>query len=97
MADGYPLSPPRAPNEALGWRTSPTRLVVCTPRWLAERAAPGRYAWGRHLLIVSRWDAEVALAAVRELCALAPGPAWAETAAFLSRFGMWEYEAFRTP
>jgi hypothetical protein len=70
-------------------------FLVCTPAWLAKEAVAESYLWGRHRIIVPRWDLNLVLGAIQDLCASAPGPDWATTSAYLSRFGMWEYERFR--
>ena len=67
-------------------------VFVCTPRWLADNIADDGFAWGRHKLILPRWDYGLLLAAITDLCAKAVGPDWDSVAARLARYTAWEFE-----
>lgn len=68
---------------------------VMTPTWIMKQLDNQRLFWGRNCHIVARWDLDAILGSIRDLRAAAFGPDWKMTAAYLSRFGMWEYEQFR--
>lgn len=67
-------------------------FFVCTPRWLAANVPADSYEWGRHKLILPRWDYGLLLVAITELCATAVGPDWGSVAVRLARYGAWEFE-----
>lgn len=69
-------------------------FVVCTPSWLAAQLEHRPYVPGRHHLFVSRYDVGLIERAVRELCAAASAPDWESVAAYLGRYGKWEFEDY---
>jgi hypothetical protein len=69
-------------------------IIVCTPSWIGAEAARDGYAWGRHYLVVPRYDYAMLERAVTELCATAEGPDWQSVAAILARYGAWEFEDY---
>ena len=72
-------------------------VFVCTPRWLIDNVPAGGYAWGRHKLVLPRWDHAALMAAPYELCAAGTGPTWDEVADRLARFAAWKFEDARPP
>ena len=70
-------------------------FVVCTPSWLAERAAESGYLLGRHYLIVNHFDVEAVRGALLDLCRQATGSDWGIVANYLARFGKWEFEDYQ--
>jgi hypothetical protein len=69
-------------------------FLLCTPTWLAGDLAAQKYIWGRHYLIVPRYDFATLQAAVQQICAQAEGSDWDAVAAVLSRYGKWEFEDY---
>jgi hypothetical protein len=70
---------------------------VCTVRWLEERPPPKGFEFLRHYLLLTRWDYDVLVRAVSDLCLHTEGKDWNEIATKLSRFGRWEYENHPKP
>jgi hypothetical protein len=71
-------------------------FTVCTAAWLAEQP-PSRkgFEFLRSTLLMPRWDYEVMLRALTDLCRHASGDTWDEVATSLSRYGSWEFEDYR--
>lgn len=69
-------------------------FLVCTPSWLAALIRDKRYAFGRHYLFLSRYDYAVLYQAIRQVCEQATGEDWHAVAAYLSRYGKWEFEDY---
>ena len=68
-------------------------ILVCSPRWLLENCHEPR--WGRHMLIVPKYD----LTKIREIiemhCSSCEGRDWDTIGELLSRIGRWEFEDYR--
>lgn len=69
-------------------------FLVCTPTWLAREVEQTSHVWGRHLLIVSRWDLGLVESAIERLCAAATGDDWSSLTAKIGRYGHWEFEDY---
>lgn len=69
-------------------------FFVCTPSWLACEVEQSTHIWGRHLLVVSRWDLGLVESSIRRLCTLATGNDWASLASKISRYARWEFEDY---
>jgi hypothetical protein len=80
-------------DEALG--EDLFHLYVCTARWLEEHPPPKGFEFLRHHLLLTKWDYNVLVRAISDLCRHAEGQDWNEIATKLSRFGRWEYEDYR--
>ncbi len=72
-------------------------VVVCTPAWLAQELSQSEYLYGRHHLIVERYDYCLIRRALDETFGGVTGATWAEVAERLARFGHWEFEDYRQP
>lgn len=70
-------------------------FMVCTPSWLGEQVARAGYIVGRHHLVVDHYDMKAIRAVIQDLCRQAVGPNWASVAAYLARFGKWEFEDYQ--
>jgi hypothetical protein len=70
-------------------------FTVCSPTWLARGELPKGFAFQRHTLLVTRWDAGLVERAISDLCMRTEGEDWTEVAQKLSRFGRWEFEDYR--
>jgi hypothetical protein len=68
---------------------------VCTAQWLLENPPPKDFEFLHHVLLVTRWDAEVVLRAIGDLCRRTVGDDWNEVALKLSRYGAWEFDDYR--
>lgn len=67
-------------------------LFVVTPARLARRVAAEGPAFGRHRLIVDRWDWDVIAAALTERFESEEAPTHEELMQRLGRYGRWEFE-----
>lgn len=70
-------------------------FLVCTPAWLADRIAMSGPVFGRHHLFLSHYHSDLLHELLRGLCERASGPDWESVAAFLGRYGKWEFEDYR--
>jgi hypothetical protein len=70
-------------------------FLVVGPDWFADNPAEKGFRWGRHYLIVDRWDYEVARRAIDDLCAHTEGRDWGEVARKIASFGDWEFDSER--
>jgi hypothetical protein len=71
------------------------QFEVCSPGWLREQARSGPVS-GRHYVIVDRFDWPALRAYFDDLVAGCTGADWSEVTAKLSRYGLWEFEDYRT-
>ena len=67
-------------------------FLVCTPRWLAREVAEASYVLGRPYIVMARYDYQLMLRIITELCDEAEGPDWEMVATRLGRYGLWERE-----
>jgi Immunity protein 8 len=70
-------------------------FTVCTPTWLESQEFDKGFWWGRHFLLVKRWDAATVEHAIRDVCVRAEGPDWTAVAERIARYGYWEFEDYR--
>jgi Immunity protein 8 len=49
----------------------------------------------RGVLLLSRWDYDLVVRAISDLCLHTKGETWEEVATSLSRYGHWEFEDYR--
>ncbi|RIJ70498.1 hypothetical protein D1871_18760 [Nakamurella silvestris] len=69
-------------------------LTVCTPAWLADRAADGPLL-GRHLLVVPSINLDQVKSFLNAQVARLEEADWQQLAAKLSRIGFWEFEDYQ--
>lgn len=70
------------------------QLEVYTPEWIEEHSAQRACIWGRHVLIVFRYDLDEILRSLNEKIAECAGTDWHSTAVRLSRYLGWEFEDY---
>lgn len=70
-------------------------VVVCTPRWLAQRVREEGPIIGRDHLIVERWDTTRVRRYLTDAVESHEAPTWPELAAKIGRIGKWEFEDYR--
>lgn len=70
-------------------------LTVCSPRWILERQRSKGFEFVQATLVVDRWDLDLVVRAVCDLCARSAGSDWAAIAASLSRLLRWEFADYR--
>jgi hypothetical protein len=69
-------------------------LILCTPKWLERKHSRSDLVFGRHHLIVFRYDYARLVREFELLCESAEGDSWRDVAMELSRFGRWEFEDY---
>ncbi len=70
-------------------------LSIGTPRAFDHRGQHEGPIWGRHHMIVNRFDAAEIRAAIEKKVAECARPTFEETALVLSRFFQWEFEDYQ--
>lgn len=71
-------------------------LFVCTPNWLSDELERGLPAqWGRHLLIVKKYDLNLIVEQVEQMVGRVSEAVWQANAVKISRFAAWEFEDYR--
>ncbi len=70
-------------------------FIVCTPRWLETTLSQDEFVFGRHYLIVPRYDYYLIWQAIEDLCNRTDGPDWTTIGNKLGRYGQWEFEDYR--
>jgi hypothetical protein len=68
-------------------------IIICTPRWFLDNC--NEPMWGRHFLIVPRYDFEKIRGAIVKYVDSCEGKDWQSIAERLSRIGHWEFEDYR--
>ncbi|MNR82230.1 hypothetical protein D3C72_129850 [compost metagenome] len=69
------------------------RVFVCTPEWLKN--SEKKTIWGRHMLIVDRYDLNLIAAELNSQVANCVGEDWLTIAHNLSKFAAWEFEDYK--
>jgi len=69
-------------------------ILVCTPSWLAGQVEREGPTWGRHHLLLPRYDYAAIESTVRSLVDSVHGLDWPEVAEILARYGAWEFEDY---
>jgi Immunity protein 8 len=65
-------------------------------RALAEQPAPPKgFEFARGILLLSRWDYNLVVRAISDLCLHTEGETWEEVATSLSRDADWEFADYR--
>lgn len=70
-------------------------FLLCTPSGLADELTAKPYVWGRHYLLVPRYDFPTVTEAVTKICDEAEGADWDAVAGLLGRYGKWEFEDYQ--
>ena len=68
-------------------------LSVCTPEWLEQNIWKSR--WGRHTLIVKRYNQEAILADISSYVEQCVDTGWEAIATKLARMFAWEFEDYQ--
>jgi len=66
-------------------------FIVCTPRWIETKVGELKHLFGRHLLIVDRYDYVTIARAIEGLCNIHDAPDWPSLASRLGEYGAWEF------
>jgi hypothetical protein len=68
---------------------------VCTASWLADQVPPSGFVFGRHYVVLQRFDASLITEALKDLCEQTTGSDWSAVAKQLARYGKWEFEDYQ--
>lgn len=71
------------------------QFEVVGPDWFGVNPPGKGFRWGRHFLILDRWDYSVLHRVIADLCRHSEGRDWAEVAGKIARYGLWEFEDYR--
>jgi hypothetical protein len=72
-------------------------ILVCTPDWLKKvyLSQQGGAVWGRHMLIVFRYDPEQIKNEISKYLEQCEGKDFWEMAQKIARIGFWEFEDYK--
>jgi hypothetical protein len=71
------------------------RLFVCTPVWLGNECDRKTVAWGRHMLIVAKYDLGAIKREIDQLIENCRGDDWPDIAREIAKFAGWEFEDYQ--
>lgn len=89
---GFLLQVIAGPGDGLGEESFD--IVVCSPQWLASHLADGELRWGRHHLLVHRYDWATLERFLRDQFESVEGETWRDVAEQLVHYGKWEFEDY---
>lgn len=69
-------------------------LTVCSPRYLSHIADRDGPIWGRHILILNRFNAEEIISSINKIIINCSRPTFEESSLLLARYFLWEYEDY---
>lgn len=67
-------------------------IFVCTPDWLKAECVKDGVVWGRHMLVVDKYDLDDIKAKILWRIDKCSGNTWSETALNISKYAAWEFE-----
>jgi len=70
-------------------------FYVCTIKKLQAIVDGDGACFGKHLLVVNRFDWNLVEQAINDLCDSIEGDSWEDIASKLSRYGQWEFQDYR--
>jgi hypothetical protein len=70
-------------------------IVVCTPKWLAEKYGPSEVLLGLHKLIVFKYNFSRIRGFIEKFLMRCSGNTWEEIGQKVSLLGQWEFEGYR--
>lgn len=70
------------------------QLLVCTPEWIKKEFAFKKAVWGRHMLILFRYDLDIVKAEIDQCLQNCVGEDWLTIAKEVARFAVWEFEDY---
>ena len=69
-------------------------ILVCSPDWLKGTYPESEPVWGRHMLIVGRFDHRKIKTTIQQYVQGCSGDSWPEIGTQISRIGAWEFEDY---
>ena len=70
------------------------QIIVCTPKWFAERYAKDSFVLARNHVMVFNYDYNALIDFINLNVRNSRGESWQEIANKLSRFAYWEFENY---
>lgn len=70
------------------------QIRVCTPLYLKGEVMGGQAVWGRHALIVERYDPRLIRTKIETYLDRCRGDDWTAVAERVARIGLWEFEDY---
>lgn len=70
------------------------QLLVCSPDWLKQQCGTSDPVWGRHILVLERFDFNKLTDAIQRLLPRMDGANWLELAGKISQYAAWEFEDY---
>jgi hypothetical protein len=103
---GFEEFVPKDPNDFSVWITASVgpaeaegadlfQLEVCTPSYIRNELLAGGGVWGRHKLLVDRYDPELIRKIIADRVDHCDGSNWVEVAERVARFAHWEFEDYQ--
>lgn len=71
------------------------QILVCTPEWIEKEYHHAGAVWGRHMLIVFRYDRERIKREIERYVEGCTGKDFGEIAQKVARIGAWEFEDYK--
>lgn len=71
------------------------QILVCTPDWIKTEYLHSGAVWGRHMLIVPRYDRERIKSEISQYVEGCTGRDFWELAQKVARIGAWEFEDYQ--
>ncbi|MFL5762443.1 MAG: immunity 8 family protein [Bacteroidia bacterium] len=70
-------------------------IVLCTPKWLLSNKKENDIIYGRHYLIVFKYDYQSIYSSLHKYVDSVTGDTWDAVAEKIGRIGKWEFEDYR--
>jgi hypothetical protein len=70
-------------------------IFVCTPRWLIKHHKENEILFGRHYMIVFKYDYDLIIKKLKSYIEKLEGDNWDELAQKINLIGKWEFEDYR--
>lgn len=70
-------------------------LIVCSPDWIKAQYENSGWVWGRHMLILLKYDYELMISQIKKYINSISGESWEDIALQVSRIALWEFEDYQ--
>ena len=72
------------------------QLLICTPDWLKQKSNESGAVWGRHMLIVPKFNKDRIRSEIERYIESCEGSDFWEIAQQIARVAAWEFEDYRS-
>lgn len=90
---GFSIEAQIGPEDEEG--TDYFQIMVCTPDWIKANYSDWGAVWGRHMLIVFKYDLNEIKSAINRYAESCVADDWETLALKLSNMGYWEFEDYQ--